>query len=173
MACDWWARGACHRARIRATRWLAHPAGLGILPRSRDALRPRFAKCFANSRGRTRPSRGRGEARVHAAPAVSRARCQRRTRTRAYRFSGGSPAFPAQWLYGFLRALPGDRLVCHRYQRDASIIASLTPASGRQDHTTSPYASAPFVLARSKRPPHPVPTLKTMANAPLAGRMAP
>ena len=30
-------------------------------------------------------------------------------RTRAYRFSGGSPAFPAQWFYGLLRALPGDR----------------------------------------------------------------
>jgi hypothetical protein len=29
------------------------------------------------------------------------------------------PAFPAQWFYGFLRALPGDRLVCHRHQRDA------------------------------------------------------
>jgi hypothetical protein len=26
-------------------------------------------------------------------------------RTRAYRFSGGNPAFPAQWFYGLLRAL--------------------------------------------------------------------
>ncbi len=32
-------------------------------------------------------------------------------RTRAYRFSGGSPAFPAQWLYGLCRALPGDEFV--------------------------------------------------------------
>jgi hypothetical protein len=32
-----------------------------------------------------------------------------RTRTRAYRFSGEHPAFPAQWFYGLLRALPGDR----------------------------------------------------------------
>jgi len=30
-------------------------------------------------------------------------------RTRAYRFSGGSPAFPAQWFYGLFRALLGDR----------------------------------------------------------------
>src|SRR6266480_855093 len=29
--------------------------------------------------------------------------------TRAYRSSGGNPAFPAQWFYGLLRALPGDR----------------------------------------------------------------
>ena len=32
-----------------------------------------------------------------------------RKRTRAYRFSGDTPAFPAQWLYGLLRALPGDQ----------------------------------------------------------------
>ena len=31
-------------------------------------------------------------------------------RTRAYRFSGGSPAFPAQWFYGLYRALPGERI---------------------------------------------------------------
>jgi hypothetical protein len=29
-------------------------------------------------------------------------------RTRADRFSGGTPTFPAQWLYGLLRALPGE-----------------------------------------------------------------
>ena len=29
-------------------------------------------------------------------------------RTRAYRFSGNTPAFPAQWLYGLYRALPGE-----------------------------------------------------------------
>ena len=40
------------------------------------------------------------------------ARCTRgpvckmvRKRTRVYRFSGGNPTFPAQWLYGLLRAL--------------------------------------------------------------------
>src|SRR4051812_3304540 len=30
------------------------------------------------------------------------------------------PASPAQWLYGLLRALPGERLSCLRYQRDTS-----------------------------------------------------
>ena len=34
-----------------------------------------------------------------------------RKRTRAYRFSGEHPAFPAQWLYGLWRALPGDEFV--------------------------------------------------------------
>src|SRR6201747_705565 len=32
-------------------------------------------------------------------------------RTRAYRFSGNTPAFPAQWLYGLCRALPGDEFL--------------------------------------------------------------
>jgi hypothetical protein len=35
----------------------------------------------------------------------------KRKRTRAYRFSGGNPAFPAQWSYGLCRALPGDEFV--------------------------------------------------------------
>ena len=30
-------------------------------------------------------------------------KCTQRKRTRAYRFSGSTPAFPAQWLYGLLR----------------------------------------------------------------------
>jgi hypothetical protein len=51
------------------------------------------------------------------------------------------PAFPTQWLYGFLRALPGDRLSCRRHQRKLPS-ANLTPAPGRQDHTTSPSALA-------------------------------
>jgi hypothetical protein len=42
-------------------------------------------------------TRGRRESRVRAAPAVSRAKWIEE-RTRAYRFSGGNPAFPAQWF---------------------------------------------------------------------------
>src|SRR2546427_9338147 len=34
--------------------------------------------------------------------------------------SGSIPAFPAQWLYGLLRALPGERLFCLRRRRDRS-----------------------------------------------------
>jgi hypothetical protein len=43
------------------------------------------------------------------------ARCTRgpvckmgKKRTRAYRFSGGNPTFPAQWFDGLYRALPGE-----------------------------------------------------------------
>src|SRR6266702_5238703 len=54
--------------------------------------------------------RGRRECRMRAAPAVSCANCAKK-RTRAYRFSGGDPTFPAQWSYGLCRDLPGDEFV--------------------------------------------------------------
>src|SRR6478672_5843848 len=80
------------------------------------------------------------------------------------------PAFPAQWFYGLLRALPGDHAFLT--PSPALLIANLTPALGRQNHTTSPYASAPFVrlaLARltPPRPPHPVPRFVTTRDPPL------
>src|SRR5437763_15155268 len=61
-------------------------------------------------------------------------------RTRAYRFSRNSPAFPTQWLDSLLRALPGERAFLPPSLADDS--TSLAPASRRQDHTTSPYALA-------------------------------
>ena len=39
-------------------------------------------------------------------------------RVRHRRHAGSDPAFPARWCYGLFRALPGDRLCCHRYPRD-------------------------------------------------------
>src|ERR1700675_1431632 len=50
----------------------------------------------------------------------SRVQTCTKKRTRAYRFSGNTPAFPAQWFYGLFRALPGDRLSCHRRRADTS-----------------------------------------------------
>jgi hypothetical protein len=62
-----------------------------------------------------------------------------------------SPSIPARNGFNSLyRALPGDRLSCHRHLRKPgssapgradSPSANLTPASRRQDHTTSPSAS--------------------------------
>jgi len=65
--------------------------------------------------------------------------------TRAYRFGGRIPAFPAQWLYGLLRALPGERLFCLRYPKEASLPWNVMPAPRHQNHTTSPYASGAYV----------------------------
>src|ERR1700687_3060163 len=76
-----------------------------------------------------------------------------RKRTRAYRFSGGNPAFPAQWFYGLLRTLPGDRAFLP--PSPADVAANLMPASGHQDHTTSP--SAPSALVRNTVSVHRIP----------------
>src|SRR6266852_5158404 len=57
--------------------------------------------------------------------------------------TGNHPAFPAQWSYGLLRALPGDQACLT--PSPALLIADLTPALGRQNDTTWPYASALFV----------------------------
>ena len=109
---------------------------------SRDALRPRLAIEFPYP-----PVRGRRECRVHAAPAVSCAKVCKKAHTRI-QVQRRHPTFPAQWLYGLYRALPGRAgLVVTVAGGIAS--TNLTPASGRQDHTTSPYASAPFVKGTS------------------------
>jgi hypothetical protein len=42
----------------------------------------------------------------------------------------------------------------------------LTPASGRQDHTTSPSAEAPLVLRRNRVHRIPHPTFVTIAKRP-------
>ena len=60
----------------------------------------------------------------------------------------GSPGIPARnGFNGFLRALPGDRALLSPSLANES--ANLTPASRRQDHTTSPSAPAPFVHSAS------------------------
>jgi hypothetical protein len=65
----------------------------------------------------------------------------------------GSSGLPCAMALTAYFVLPGDRLFCHRRWRDKS--TTLAPASGRQDHTTSPSASSAARLASPKRPPHP------------------
>jgi hypothetical protein len=58
-----------------------------------------------------------------------------------YRSADITPAFPARWFYGFLRALPGDLAFLPPSSAPMqSILANLTPALACQDHTTSPSA---------------------------------
>jgi hypothetical protein len=81
----------------------------------------------------------------------------KRKRTRAYRFSGGNPAFPAQWFTAYSALSPVTGLCCHRHPREVLLPTNLTPASGRQDHTASPSATAAFVIRRHRVhriPPH-------------------
>jgi hypothetical protein len=71
------------------------------------------------------------------------------TRVSHREVTGKSPGIPArEWFYGLFRALPGDRALLPPSPR-GFIPRNLTPASGRQDHTTSPSASALFVKSAS------------------------
>ena len=155
--------------------------------RSRGALRPRCARSFAHER------RGRRECRVHAAPAVS---CARSTWKCAHEHTGSAETLRHSLRNGFTAYAvlsSATNSSCHRRCRldDGSIRLGrlrhrqLDTSNGCQDHTVLPYASAPFVLraalahgkppckhnsrATLPRPPLPVPTFVTMANAPLLG----
>ena len=71
-----------------------------------------------------------------------------RRRTRAYRAAEASD-IPCAMALRLISCSPrSGRARCHRRRADLAS-ANLTPASGRQDHTTSPYASAPFVKGTS------------------------
>src|SRR5882672_3853842 len=92
---------------------------------------------------------------MRAAPAVSRAKDTNKKRTRAYRFSGSNPTFPAQWLYGLCPALPGERirlvtvaagLIARRIRSDRFRHRQLGTSNGCRDHRVLPYATTPFVL---------------------------
>src|SRR5438552_17633346 len=116
-------------------------------------------------------------------------------RTRAYRFSGGTPTFPAQWLYGLLRALPGEsgfvvsvasRKLARRPGRAFAPPQDLTPtteASGPHDFAVRisivrPARRCPLTENRPAntlharyRCVHRIPSQRsvTMANAPSSG----
>jgi hypothetical protein len=84
----------------------------------------------------------------------------------------GSPVhagFPrAIGFNGLLRALPGVRdVLVTVISAMQSIVANLTPAKGRQDHTTSPSALMPLVLRHDQRPSHPALNVRDAAYAPL------
>jgi hypothetical protein len=118
-----------------------------------DAQAPRKTQnTFPLPRGAKRPSharsvrlryRGRRESRVPAAPAASRAKNKAHERSRRG-FAGAVRPSLRNGFNGFLRALSGDRALLSPSSAE-SPSADLTPASRRQDHTTSPSASAPFV----------------------------
>src|SRR5450432_4438355 len=64
-------------------------------------------------------------------------------RTRVSQVTPESPGTPHAMVYGLYRALPGDRAFLP--PSPALLSANLTPASGCQDHTSSPSASGALV----------------------------
>src|SRR6266478_4112639 len=84
---------------------------------------------------------------MHPQPRAQQNKAHERSHHRSTRISRHSRT---QWFYGLLRALPGDQACLT--PSPALLLADLTPASGRQNHTTSPYASASFVRLAIRAP---------------------
>ena len=108
-------RGACHRARIRATRWLAMTASsfeqqgqsqtLDTPPHSRGAIRPSFARqCPSIIEGA-----GNAGCPLHPQPRV-RNLSEAHERSH-HRFTGFTRHSPRNGFNGLFRALPGDEFV--------------------------------------------------------------
>jgi hypothetical protein len=129
--------------------------------RSRDGFRPRFAVYLAPQK-----VRGRREDRVRAAPAVS---CAKRTEEYAHEHTGSAEAsgLPCAMVYGLLRALPGERLSCHRRSTSCPVkLDASTAASEPHDFAVRdrPRSS---VMATTSIASHRA--FVTIASAPLAG----
>jgi hypothetical protein len=124
-------------------------------------LRPRFTVYFAPQK-----VRGRREDRVRAAPAVS---CAKRTEEYAHEHTGSAEAsgLPCAMVYGLLRALPGERLSCHRRSTSCPVkLDASTAASEPHDFAVRdrPRSS---VMATTSIASHRA--FVTIASAPLAG----
>jgi hypothetical protein len=87
------------------------------------------------------------------------------TRVSHHGHTGTTRHSPRNGFNGFLRALPGDRALLPPSSADCS--ANLTPASGRQDHTTSPSAGSAVRLRALPRPSHPAPNVRDDGDTPL------
>jgi hypothetical protein len=105
--------------------------------------------------------RGRREDRVRAAPAVSCAKCTKQTHTsiQVQRKHSGLPR--AMVLTVSFVLFSATNSFCHRRRQISGSaktrfanLCRLDISNGCQNHTTSPYASAPFVCARVHRAPN-------------------
>ena len=139
---------------IRRGLWV--PASRCAAPgRERTHSRGMVCPSFANSLSLSQ-KRGRRECRVRAAPAVS---CAKVRKNGAHEHTGERRTLRHPLRNGFTAYFvlsPVSGLVvtvtCEK------LPASLTPASRRQDHTTSPYAAfRPVRPPEQKRPSHPRP----------------
>ena len=111
-------------------------------------------------------TRGRREDRVRAAPAVSCAKC---TKKSAHEHTGSAESIRPSLrngftAYGALSSVNG--LSCHRRLAE-NFPQDLTPASGRRNHTLSPYASAALV-SRSLRVHRIPPRVRDDRDPPLS-----
>src|SRR6202011_1210640 len=134
--------GPCFR---RDDKWGYHLHFSNSLPCSATTSRSRRVFC-ASFAGTSRPLRTEGAG--NAERPIAACAMVVVERTRVSQVTPESPGTPRAMVYGLYRALPGEPGFLATV---AGGIAStdLTPASGCQDHTTSPSASVPFVNGTS------------------------
>ncbi len=100
--------------------------------------------------------------------------CSLRLKRNAHEHTGEAEAVRhplREWLYGLYRALLGETCsVAPVTCAMRNIVASLTPASGRRDHATSPYANCNARRALPSRPPHPASRSVPIGLTPLMPR---
>ena len=78
-----------------------------------------------------------------------------------------TPAFPAQWFTAYRRSSVNQCSFATVASHDAlGIVANLPPASGRQDHATSPSADDAGRQSAHPRPLHSAPRFVTIAIRP-------
>ena len=147
----------CFVATLLAMTWVGHDT----TSRARGAMRPKFCK-------KTLPSkdRGRREDRVRAAPAVSYAIVATRF---AHEHTGLAEAsgLPCAMALRLIRDRPGDPAFCDTIALGQRWLPSnLTPASGRQTQTISPYVTDALVF-RTVASTASLRTFVTIASAPL------
>jgi hypothetical protein len=143
----------------------------GSGPRCCDPFRTQFHVLAATiapefCKSNSLEERGRRECRVPDAPAASYAKVKS-TRVSHHRFAETIRHSLRDGFNGFLRALSGDRaFLSPSPVRCASIVTNLTPASRRQDHTTSPSTASPLVSWRYHVHRIPRSTFVTIAKRP-------
>ena len=134
----------CHRFNFQTA---AHFA------RHTSAISPRIRASFT---GNVLPSNQRAQGMPGARSARSLACSVKNTRVSHHGHTGFTRHSPRNGFTAYFVLSPVTGLVCHRRQRNTECqkpgradmpSVNLTPASGRQDHTTSPSALAPFVSA--------------------------
>jgi hypothetical protein len=135
-------------ARIRVTRWrpgMTTDVEVASVPEKTEDMNPRFRGALCPSFSYRPPSKSkRAQGRPGARCTLGRV-CRKSTRVSNQGYTGSS-GLPCAMVLRLIRALLGDhRLVATVVGVMRSIIANLAPASERQNHTTSPSASAPFV----------------------------
>jgi len=131
--------------------------------RSRGLMCPSFAGNFPCP-----PSEGAGNAGRPMRPIAACAEVVVES-TRVSQVTPASPGIPRAMVLRLIARSPGDRAFLPPSPPRSLLPGSLMPASGHQDHTTSPSASTPFVIGASASTAS-RPAFVTIASRPPVGQ---